>query len=577
MKRLIKSHKIVRQMTIIMSFFLLSLIYISVSIKNGYIMVGSDRMFHLERMEEAYQTLKNGHIISYISTYSFARIGQAINIFYPSLNLVFYAFIHIFVKNEIYTFYLFMFLEQFIGLIISFYSGKIILKNVKAAYLFAITLRFSSYILYNDFARCDIGESWALLFVPMVLAGLYMIMKYNSAEGKLILAIGLILELSCHILTTLITIVFVVGCYIVYFLFESKNLQKFYSLVISGILFILGSLFITVPIINTMLVTKINKPDINVFNSYNLSMSTLLSNSLNNELSLDTPNIGLVLVIVLTIGFVFLKRENKLMNYLYFSSLFLIIMVTNLFPWNLFSKTPLTIIQFPWRLLIIIVILLSLYFAGLAIERNFSLKSIILILILILSITLGAQYRFINEQNSDYKTAQNYKNIQNGWGVLLDKDSIKETKSKNMINSFSSRSLDYFPESSVSQNNDIFEHKVSINSDKRTLKNNQIVSDYQSITYKLHTSSKNQSISLPFLIYNKNNYRLYQNGKKVNFKVTQSSIVSVKKPKGIKNVQYKIKFNTPILWKVANYISLFTFIFLISMLVYLIRGKRTAS
>lgn len=75
-------------------------------------MVGSDRMFHLERMEEAYQTLKNGHLISYVSTYSFARIGQAINIFYPSLNLVFYALVRIIVTNEVHAFYFFMFFEQ---------------------------------------------------------------------------------------------------------------------------------------------------------------------------------------------------------------------------------------------------------------------------------------------------------------------------------------------------------------------------------------------------------------------------------------------------------------------------------
>lgn len=69
--------------------------------KNGVILVGSDRMFHLERMEEAYQTLLNGHLISYISTYSFARVGQAINIFYPSLNLVIFALIHLFIKSNI--------------------------------------------------------------------------------------------------------------------------------------------------------------------------------------------------------------------------------------------------------------------------------------------------------------------------------------------------------------------------------------------------------------------------------------------------------------------------------------------
>lgn len=213
---LLEKHKFINNTTIIISFFLFSLLYIYFFVKSGYLMVGSDRMFHLERMEEAYQTLKNDHIISYVSTYSFARIGQAINVFYPSLNLVPYALIRIVMTNEVHAFYFFMFLEQFIGLIIAFYSGKIILKSIKGAYLFAITLRFSLYILYNDFVRCDIGESWALLFVPMALAGLYMILKddNNNFEGALILTISLIFELCCHIITTIITIVIIVVCYV---------------------------------------------------------------------------------------------------------------------------------------------------------------------------------------------------------------------------------------------------------------------------------------------------------------------------------------------------------------------------
>ncbi len=573
---LLEKHKFINNTTIIISFFLFSLLYIYFFVKSGYLMVGSDRMFHLERMEEAYQTLKNDHIISYVSTYSFARIGQAINVFYPSLNLVPYALIRIVMTNEVHAFYFFMFLEQFIGLIIAFYSGKIILKSIKGAYLFAITLRFSLYILYNDFVRCDIGESWALLFVPMALAGLYMILKddNNNFEGALILTISLIFELCCHIITTIITIVIIVVCYVVYFLFISKSRSKFYALVTSGLLFTLGTLFITVPIVNTMLTTKINKPDINMFSSYNLPMFTLLGNSLNNELSINaSPNIGLVLVITLIVGFIFLQRKDKLMNFIYFCSLLLTIMVTNLFPWQLFEKTSLVIIQFPWRLLVIVVVLLSLFFAYLIIAGTSSLKIILLVLMLIFTTTISAQQQFIREQYSNYRILQSHKVIENGWGLLLNKESLDKIKSKNMISSFSSRSLDYLPQNSVAKNKDIFEHRIKVNSEEQNIRNSQIVSGYQSVTYNLYMPNNKVTLTLPFIIYDKKNYKVYQNGKEIKFTVARNSTVKVKKSKGIENVQYKVKFNTPIFWKIANCISIITFIAIIGLLIYLMKNK----
>lgn len=576
MEILLKEHKFINNMTIIMSFFLFSLLYIFFFVKNGYLMVGSDRMFHLERMEEAYQTLKNGHLISYVSTYSFARIGQAINIFYSSLNLVFYALVRIIVTNEVHAFYFFMFFEQFIGLIVAFYSGKIILKNIRAAYLFAITLRFSLYILYNDFVRCDVGESWALLFVPMALAGLYMILidDNNNLEGVLILTISLIFEICCHILTTLITVFIIIFSYVAYFIFISKSRRKFYALVTSGLLFILGTLFITVPIVNTMLTTKINKPDINMFSSYNLSMSTLLGNSLNNELSLNaSPNIGLFLVITLIVGFVFLKRKDKLMNFIYFCSLLLTIMVTNLFPWQLFEKTPVVIIQFPWRLLVIVVVLLSLFFAYLIIAESSSLKIILLVLLLIFTTTISAQQQFIKEQYSNYRILQSHKVIENGWGMLLSKESLDKIKSKNMISSFSSRSLDYLPQNSVAKNKDIFEHRIKVNSEEQNIRNSQIVSGYQSVTYNLSMPNNKVTVTLPFIIYDKKNYKVYQNGKEIKFIVARNSTVKVKKSKGIEKVQYKVKFNIPIFWKIADCISAITFIAIIALLIYLMRNK----
>lgn len=157
----------------------MSYLYIAIPLYKDVIYHGPDRMFHLERLEEAYQALKNGNIVSMISTYSSSRVGQAINIFYPWINLIPYGIIRILVFKLITAYYLFMMLEQFLGLFIAYLCSLKLIKNQKSSILFAILYRFSVYILINDFARVDIGEAWATVFLPIVFLGSYTIFSAN--------------------------------------------------------------------------------------------------------------------------------------------------------------------------------------------------------------------------------------------------------------------------------------------------------------------------------------------------------------------------------------------------------------
>ena len=558
---------------LVLSFLVLSYFYILFYIKNGLLLVGSDRMFHLERMEEAYQSLKNGQLISYISTYSFARIGQAINIFYPSYNLIVFALIHMFIKSNVISFYVYIYIEQFIGLTVAFYSGKVILRSSKAAYLFSLILRFSTYILYNDFARCDIGESWALIFIPITFAGFYLVLEKNSNKGSLILALGLILELGCHILTALITIVFIIICYFIFSYSEGKTKITFFKMFNAGIIFVMGSLCIITPIISTMFSTKVNKPDINVLGSYNFNFSDLIVNSINNTLQMDKPNLGIILGVSLTLGFIIYPNSSKIMKQIYLVSILLTIMGVNVFPWSIFSKTPIAIIQFPWRLLTIIIILLSLYLSDF-IGKKFSIKQCIIFTLFILTITCGSQIRFSKFQSTNYPT-MNYRNTAtNGWGYLLNNNAVSRVKSKNMISSLSSRSLDYLPEKSIKDNKNIFEHKVRVDSKLVSLKNNQIHSGYQNITYNLVDLPHGKRVELPFLIYTSKNYKVFENNREISFSKSSKSTVQLSKPARSKNVQIKVCFYTPILWKIANLISFITVITLSIILIFQIKLRK---
>ena len=140
---------------------------------------------------------------------------------------------------------------KFLGLIVAFYAGWVFFKgSKKSALIFAVILRTSTYVMYNDFGRADIGEAWALIFVPLALIGYYLIV---DIKGTLILSLGLSLEIYSHILTVVITILFLFIVYILHLLSDRKNIiVEIKALIMSAILFILESLIILIPLIDLL-------------------------------------------------------------------------------------------------------------------------------------------------------------------------------------------------------------------------------------------------------------------------------------------------------------------------------------
>ena len=87
MKYKIKSNSL-KDVIVIAFFALLAYMYIVILFKSGKIFPAADRLFHIERFEEEFKTFQNGHLVSMISTFSFSKVGQAINVYYPWGNLI---------------------------------------------------------------------------------------------------------------------------------------------------------------------------------------------------------------------------------------------------------------------------------------------------------------------------------------------------------------------------------------------------------------------------------------------------------------------------------------------------------
>jgi hypothetical protein len=554
------NEQLVKKILILLFFFLVSFIYIFLFLKTKQLYVADDRIFHLERLEEAYEDMKSGHLFpAYVSTYSFLRIGQAINSFYPSFILCLYAILRIIVKSPILSLYLLIFLEQFLGLIIAFYAGMKIFDGIeRRAFVFAIVFRLSSYVCYNDFMRMDIGESWALVFLPLTFCGLYLItVKNEYINGILNMTIGLTLQTYCHILTPVTTVVMLFIFYLVSLSIQKEKRKVILAVLLAALIYFITCLAIFVPILH-MSKAGIVTPSISQLSNYSLTFSKLISYSLSNSTQWGDHNIGLVLVLTLLLGIVSYRGQKSLTKSYFLLGWLFTILSTNLFPWKLLSGTPVDMLQFPWRLLIFGTLFLSLYLTS-VFECNFNSRySYLVVALLSLTLVLGAQSQLKITENSQYHVASSISDKENPWGTFINSQNYTSVLSKNRSQSYSARFADYVPQKSKKDLNSIYEHYVVIGDKKFKLNRNKIKSGYQSATFTLNQGQikKGMQIELPFLIYNENDYKLYVNGKRTKIKVNQSSCVQFRAMQNSNVIKAKIEFITPHLFIVARTISL---------------------
>ena len=473
------------------------------------------------------------------------------------------------------SYYSYIMVEQFLGLIVAFYVGWIFFKgSKKSALIFTVILRTSTYVMYNDFGRADIGEAWALIFVPLALIGYYLITaRRDYTRGALILSLGLSLELYSHILSAVITILFLMGVYGFHLLSDRKNIiAELKSLIISAILFVLESLIILVPLID-LLREHIATPGSLLWDNYDYSPLKLVKLSLTNSIGMDSENIGIILLILTFTGIFFLKKMSVNIRKIYIISIFLLILITNIFPWSLLQNTSLRIIQFPWRLLAIIIVLLSVC-AVFTLDNIRMLKVWGVVLVTIASViaVVVSEQNFISNEKSMYHIARSDKDMADPWDKLINFSnynkmlSINQTADTNKYFTYN----DYNKKSARENDVSIFNHEVSIGSYRKSISNKDIESGYQEVTYKLRElPSDSGRLTLPFVIYDKNNYDVYLNSRKVELYENKYSQLQIYKDKNLQNIDVKVKYIVPMKYKIASTVSLVVVGICILLLLYI--------
>ncbi len=259
--------------------------------------------------------------------------GQ-ISTLYPSASLYFLAFLRLLNISLVGVYKTFMLLTNLLAVLIMYFSVKYIADSKKAATIAAIIYCFDYFRLgVMNHAGQALGMGIAMIFVPLILAGLYDII-YKEGKKWYLLSIGIVAMIASHVLTTIFVMILVFAICLV-FVKRLLVWQRLFSLLkVAGLVMILSLGIVSAFLFGFCMKLNLQELIINDFLDTTIPVSEILTNP-----NAMTVCICFVLVII---AFIMKSRERDRM-FLFIGVIALIafilfISTTDLFPWKVLLK-----------------------------------------------------------------------------------------------------------------------------------------------------------------------------------------------------------------------------------------------
>lgn len=341
----------------------------------GTMIYGHDILFHMGRIECVADNIATGKWFSPMYYTQLDSYGYAAPLYYGDLFLYIPGLIRYLGASMNFSMRLFLVMIFVATIFISYRCFYLISKNKTGAFVATIIYAFSPYFVADLLLRVAVGEAQAFAFMPIIALGFYSIV-FEDSEHWLCLPLGLSACLFSHTLSSVIAVAFL-G---IFSLFSIKqfiqNKKRIGYMIASVLLFFAITAVYMLPLIEQM-------------NSATFYMTSGASASANGTLAdratpwkflfidleflqyflkkvfsikivLDTPcGLGLVPIICVGTLLAFWKKASKKAIILILTAFLTAIICTNLFPWSAFQDV-FGIIQFPWRLYIVVEIAVAL-------------------------------------------------------------------------------------------------------------------------------------------------------------------------------------------------------------------------
>ena len=396
-----------------------------------------DLPFHLNRIQSLANSIKSGNYFPMIYGSALSNYGYGNGIFYPQIMLYVPALLVCTGTKVIPAYLAYAFIVNFVGCFAAYYSCKYTLIKIsdylslndsqykidfdkisKFSYIFSILYVTNGYRIFN-LVKGSIGQFTGITFFPIVIVGALEIftssLNYKGNKDALannkkhtkwwILTLGMTLLLNCHVLSVLLTVIFI-G--IVCLINISKIKYYLFPLIKATVSTILINAFILFPMLEQMISDKF-------YYNIRTPLGTISSHAMQ---IIANPNsiISLLIVIALIVGFLYStfsekNKKIKIHKIIVYTIIITTFAMTNLFPWQLLDGKPLIkTIQFPSRILLFSSSFIYFYLTGYVIEllENKKKRKIGFVVIFAILLLPFQMYFSINENNGT-KNFANYK------------------------------------------------------------------------------------------------------------------------------------------------------------------------
>ncbi|MCM1048841.1 MAG: 6-pyruvoyl-tetrahydropterin synthase-related protein [Clostridiales bacterium] len=326
-----------------------------------YLYNGDDLCYHLARMEGIKDGILDGQIPVIIMPDGLKENGY-LNAMYPYLFLYIGAFLRLCRVSIALSYKSLIFLANLGAAASAYFAVKSMSKSRRTIILAVVLYTLMPYRFTNIFSRGDLGETLALTFWPLLIAGIYHVMLGDKRKWYY-LVIGFSGILQSHILSIAIATGFCVVSALVFIVNIWKE-KRYIEIGKAAATAILLNLWFIVPFMTYYYNGDLNTDILRWSGYFEQSVNPSF---LTQTLSLYNKqyfSLGLSLLGCMGIGVLYLiceKKKNKTtmdkyLNYLLVMGFVLIYMMTGYFPAlelckNDFLASILTMLQFPWRFL----------------------------------------------------------------------------------------------------------------------------------------------------------------------------------------------------------------------------------
>ncbi|WP_265459246.1 hypothetical protein [Enterococcus sp. HY326] len=523
---------------------LLSLLFVMPLLIKGDLVYGDDLVYHLSRIKELVGWLMDGEFnFPGISTRSFYLIGYGVNLFYPWITLVPFAFLSQLFENAAFAISLGFFFYTFLTAWIAYWCMKRFSQSWVASVSFTLFYVFATYRTIDGLTRFALPEFIALTFLPLLVWSTYEVL-FKEVRSWIWVTISFALIVCTHVLSAFLISLYLVLFWVGSLYFIREKVKRTFILIGAGGLAIAGSAFFLIPFLEEQLFQTFLQPS--PVTLAGNTLSELLGHGLTNDLTQSSLGgiytIGLPCLLVLMFGCLFWKKMTRTYRLIYILSWFTFWLSTDLFPWGIFQHTIINVIQYPFRLMMFTTLFTCLTGANIVklISEDQSLGKRSLLGLLGVNLILCFLPWLISVQRM----------MDQAYSFASDTETIFFEDPDNRYSMWIDQ---YAPASSQPYIDEIYQHVGYIDGDAYLIPpQNQ----GQKIQYSMQIEKDQTSIDLPIIRYK--NTIVWVNQKEVDMTSSERGTVQIEVDSGPTIVEVGYKASKVI--RISFYISFFTWL-----------------